>query len=190
MHRYKLSPLLIIFMTAFILIDGSWLAIFAVLFSLWHEAWHIIVLRLLGGKVKSLKAVGFGISLCSDMLSYNHETAVALAGPLASFFMFIIFLPFALKNEYTMFCALSNLSIFIINIIPIYPLDGGRVLYLQLCRHSTLSLAGKITKAVSIIFLLPLLVLSVIILIKSGYNLSLMLICLYLFVLFLGVKNI
>lgn len=190
MKRYSISPLLLIFMCAFVLIDGSFLAVLTVLFSLWHEIWHIIVLRAVGGKIKGLFAMGVGIKLNPGMLGYKEEMAVALAGPVASFFMFIIFLPFALKNEYTMFCTFCNLIIFIINILPVFPLDGGRVLYFFICQRFLPTTASKITKTVTVIFLLPLFVLSVIILIKTGYNLSLMLICLYLSVLFLGVKNI
>lgn len=177
-------------MSAFVLIDGSFLALLTVLFSLWHEMWHIIVLKAVGSKIKNLSAIGVGISLKSGMLSYRQELAVALAGPLASFFMFIVFLPFALKNEYTMFCCFCNLIIFLINILPVFPLDGGRALYFFMCQRFMPESASKITKALTVIFLLPLFVLSVIILIKTGYNLSLLLICLYLFVLFLGVKNI
>ena len=109
---------------------------------------------------------------------------------MASLVAFFIFLPFAFKNEYTMFCTFSNLIIFIINILPVFPLDGGSALYFFMCQKTLPSAASKITKCITVIFLLPLFVLSVIILIKTGYNLSLMLICLYLFVLSLGVKNI
>ncbi len=190
MKRYSISPLLLIFMCAFVLIDGSFLSVLTVLFSLWHEIWHIIALKVQGGKIKSLSALGVGIKLSSGMLGYKQEIITALAGPTASFFMFLVFLPFALKNEHTMFCCFCNLIIFIINILPVFPLDGGRALYFFMCQRFLPEYASKITKAVTIIFLLPLFVLSVIILIKTGYNLSLMLICLYLLVLFLGVKNI
>ena len=190
MKRYSTSGLFIIFIVAFVLIDGSFLSLLTVAFSLWHEAWHVIVLKAVGGKIKSLNAIGFGIRLSSGMLGYRQEIAVALAGPLSSLFMFFVFLPFALKNEYTMFCAFSNFLIFAVNILPVFPLDGGRALYFFMCEKLLLSDASKITKIITVIFLLPLFILSVIILIKTGYNLSLMLICLYLFVLFLGVKNI
>lgn len=190
MQKYKISPLFIILLSAFVLIDGSFFAVLTALFSLWHEAWHIIALKLAGGKIKSLCAIGVGIKLNSTLLSYKRELAVTLAGPLSSLFLFLVFLPFALKNEYTVFCTFCNLIIFIMNIIPVFPLDGGRAVYLLLCTRFLPKTASKITKCISFIFLLPLFVLSVIILIKTGYNLSLMLICLYLSVLFLGVKNL
>ena len=190
MKKYSVSPLFIIILTAFVLIDGSFLAVLTAIFSLWHEIWHIIVLKKTGGKIKDVSAIGVGIKLSSGMLSYKQETAVALAGPASSFFMFIAFLPFALKNEYTMFCCFSNFVIFAINILPIFPLDGGRALYFMLCDKLLPYTASKIIKCITVIFLLPLFILSVIILVKTGYNLSLALICLYLFVIFMGVKNI
>ena len=55
---------------------------------------------------------------------------------------------------------------------------------------SDMQKAGRLTKIISVIFLLPLAVFSVIILIRTGYNLSLMLICIYLAILLIGVKDI
>jgi len=188
MQKYKISPLFLILLSAFVLIDGSIFALLTALFSLWHEAWHIIALKIAGGKVKGAHAIGVGIRLQSTVLTYNGELAVALAGPAASLTLALVFLPFLLKNEYTLFCCFSNFIIFIINILPVFPLDGGRVVYFLLCKRLLPQTAAKIAKAISVIFLLPLFALSVIILIKTGYNLSLMLICLYLFVSFLGVK--
>ena len=52
------------------------------------------------------------------------------------------------------------------------------------------SRAALATKIISFIFLLPLSVFSVIILVKTGYNLSLMIICIYLAILLIGVKDI
>lgn len=190
MSRYKLSPLFIIFLVAFVLIDGSFLALLTAVFSLWHEAWHIIALRIVGAKIKKLSATGIGINLSTTALGYKDEFFVTIAGPIASLIMFLCFLPLFFKNEYTMFCAFSNLIIFIINILPVYPLDGGRALYLFFSMKLLPHTAAIITKCISLIFLLPLFVLSVIILIKTGYNLSLMIISVYLLVLFLGVKNL
>lgn len=190
MSRYKLSPLFIIFLVAFVLIDGSFLALLTAVFSLWHEAWHIIALRIVGAKIKKLSATGIGINLSTTALGYKDELFVTIAGPIASLIMFFCFLPLFFKNEYTMFCAFSNLIIFIINILPVYPLDGGRALYLFFSMKLLPNTAAIITKCISLIFLLPLFVLSVIILIKTGYNLSLMIISVYLLVLFSGVKNL
>lgn len=178
---------MIIFMAAFIVIDGSFLALFSVIFSLWHELWHILAIKYYGKRFGLIsKSVGFSIN--SSMLSYRQEFFVCLAGPLSSLFLALLFLPFALKTEYLMFACFTNAALFLINIIPIYPLDGGRILYAYLCERLTLDSANKISKCVTHIFLLPLLIISVIIFIRTGYNLSLLMITIYL--LALGVKNI
>lgn len=181
------------FMAAFIIIDGTMLAFYTVLCALWHELWHIIAVHIIGGKVKTLSAERFSISLSTASMSYKQEAAAAIAGPAASFAAFIFF---ALIARYTgmsktaVFIAASNLALFTVNILPVFPLDGGRVLLCLLCQKLERDNAVKITKLISGIFLLPLCGLSVIILIESGYNLSLIIICVYLLLLLLGVINI
>lgn len=180
---------MIIFALAFVLIDGSVLAVFSIVFSLWHELWHILVLKHYNqGFGFFAKSVGFKIS--TGALLYKQELLVCAAGPLASLVTALLFLPFCFKNEYAMFGFFSNAALFFVNIIPIYPLDGGRVLYSFLCQRLSLDTATKITRWVTVIFLLPLLIISVIIFVKTGYNLSLLMISFYLLALFVGVKNI
>ena len=181
------------FMAAFIVIDGTMLAFYTVLCALWHELWHIIAVYIIGGRVKKLSARRFGIALSTDSMSYKQEAIVALAGPAASFTAFLFFVLVAKyggMSKTAVFTAASNLVLFVLNIIPVYPLDGGRVLLCLLCQKLERDRAVKLTKLISAIFLLPLSALSVIILVESGYNLSLIIICVYLLLLLLGVINI
>lgn len=184
---------MLMLMAAFIIIDGTWFALFAVLSALWHELWHIIVVHLLGGGTRSLTLNGYGISLKTDQLSYRQEAIVALAGPLSSlfaFFAFAVTAHFFIFTENTVFLTFSNLAVFAVNILPIYPLDGGRALHCFLCMRLNITNAGTVTKIISVIFLLPMAAFSVIILIRTGYNLSLIIICIYLAILLIGVKDI
>lgn len=179
-------------MAAFILIDGTVFSIYAVASALWHEIWHIIVLKLSGGGVQKLTVRGFQMKLDITSVGYLKEAAVALAGPAASFIAFAVTAVcciFSLTKP-ILFIAVSNLSLFIVNIMPVYPLDGGRALYCLLCRKLSYEKATKLTKTVSLIFLLPMSAAAVIILVRTGYNLSLMLICLYLAMLLMGIKEI
>lgn len=89
MKKYRISPLTLMLMAAFIVIDGSWFALYAVLCALWHESFHIIALKILGGSTRSVTVSQYGIGLKTTQLSYRHEAAVALAGPLASFAAFV-----------------------------------------------------------------------------------------------------
>ena len=190
MKKYSVSLLTVILVFSFVLIDGSMLSLYAVGFSVLHEFAHIAALLLVGGRVGSLYAKGFGIALKTAPLSYTQELVTALSGPALSLFLFLIFLPFCTRGESLFFCCFCNLSIFFVNILPIYPLDGGRALYCLLCTKVFYRTACVITRVISCIFLLPLCIISVIILVRTGYNLSLLIICIYLGVLALGVKNL
>lgn len=190
MKKYSVSELSLIFVSAFVLIDGSFLSVIAVFFSLLHELCHIVCLWVVGGNVKSLRARGFSMALDTSFLNYSQECAVALSGPFLSLLLFFAFLPFYKINESIFFCCFCNLAIFCVNILPIYPLDGGRALYCFLCKKYSLGTSNVIMRVISCIFLLPLLILSVIILFRTGYNLSLLVITVYLVFLVLGVKDL
>ena len=149
MKKYNISFLTVLITISFILIDGTLYSLYAVLFSFLHEIAHIITLRILHARVRTLKMGAVGIGLNTSQLSYSDELLVALAGPVTSFFLFCVFLPFFSKSPLLLFCAFSNLLIFLLNILPVYPLDGGRVLYCILCKKLQLSYATVITKTVS-----------------------------------------
>ncbi len=56
------------------------------------------------------------------------EIIVAIAGPIVNLLIFIITLLNEEKTYLNNLIMYSNLLIFIFNLIPIYPLDGGRIL--------------------------------------------------------------
>ena len=190
MKKYSVSPLNIIIIFSFILIDGSLYSLLAVAFSFLHECGHILMLSVCHGRIRTLKMHSRGIGLETNVLSYKNELLVSLAGPVVSLILFLCFLPFFKKSPMLLFCCFSNLIIFTLNILPIYPLDGGRVLFCILCKKTELPTALKIIKAVSFLFLLPLCLFSVIILLETGYNLSLLIISVYLLSMLIGVKNL
>ena len=193
MKKYRISPLMLMLMAAFIIIDGTWFALFAVMCALWHEIWHMIILHILGGNTQSVSFSQYGIGLKTNVLSYRQEAAVALAGPAASLALTVVFAVIAryfVFTEITVFIAFSNFALFLVNILPVYPLDGGRALHCFLCMHLNIPNAIRLTRIISVIFLLPITVFSAIILIRTGYNLSLMIICIYLAILLIGVKDI
>ena len=87
-----------------------------------HEAGHLFVLWLLRVRVHKLRLAVSGAVIETDLLPYRREIAVAMAGPAlnaAALSFFAIRAPlFALVN----FCLLAY------NLLPFYPLDGGRIL--------------------------------------------------------------
>lgn len=176
-------------MGAFVLIDGTELSLFCAIFAILHEFCHIIVLKREGGGIKSLETKTVGISLETGQISYKSEIKIALAGPVFNFACFVIFglfCYFLSFNKTLVLLCVANFGIFLINILPLYPLDGGRALYCFLCLKFPPHKARFLIKSVCYLFLLPLGILSVIIFIRSGFNLSLLIICMYLLVLQTG----
>ena len=183
MKKYSISLPQIMFMAAFILIDGTFFAIISVTFALLHEMAHIIALKTLGAKTIAVGSAPYGISLETSLMSYKDECLVALFGPFLNFVLFVISSAvcyFSGFDRYAVFAAFSNFAIFAVNILPVFPLDGARALFCFLCIKLSRQRAVLISKTVSFIFLLPLGVISVIILVRSGFNMSLLIICLYL----------
>ena len=97
---------------------SSW--IIAILF---HEFCHYIAVILCRGKIHSLKIGLLGAEMqCSNMSDACQVIAV-LCGPIGGLFL-------ACLGRYCPRIALCSFFLSIYNLIPLLPLDGGRVLYI------------------------------------------------------------
>lgn len=134
-----------IFLFAIIFYFTKQIEIYALLmiFAILHEIGHLICGLILGLKPKSVKIMPFGISvefsvICND---YNKKIKnanllglkkiiIALAGPVTNLLIVGICLILRKYNDY-FWCneiIYANILIALFNLLPIYPLDGGRCL--------------------------------------------------------------
>lgn len=126
--------------------DGTaWLcgAVYALVFGasvLAHELGHSRVFQHFGGKIEEIRlwALGGFASLTAEPEKPHHEFWVAIAGPAVSTMLAVFFgvltwfFSWANTPDYMWFVAqrllILNLVLGLFNLVPLFPLDGGRVL--------------------------------------------------------------
>jgi Zn-dependent protease len=110
-----------------------------------HEAGHVVVARRRGLSVRSIRLFMFGgYSVIDGAAAPRTEFLVAFAGPVASLVLGVVLLsgPYLLGTESLIGATLgavglASLAIGIFNLLPGFPLDGGRVV------RSVLVLGGR-----------------------------------------------
>ena len=105
---------------AVLLLPLRWVAAL-ILAMAFHEACHLLVLRLLGVKLGILEAGSFGAKLSTASMTRRQELIGAAAGPVGSLCLLAFF------DTYPEL-AVCGLAQGFYNLLPVYPLDGGRIL--------------------------------------------------------------
>ena len=95
--------------------------------ALIHELGHLLALKIAGGRVLSIRLRSFGARIEAAPMSPGRTALCALAGPAAGALTI-----FALKSFPEL--ALAGLVQTVFNLLPVYPLDGGRALRNICCK--------------------------------------------------------
>jgi len=111
------------------------IGIYAVLmtFIFLHEIGHIIAGMFLGLAPKSLHITPFGLTVVFEIFNKERiieikKIIIAIAGPLVNLIICIIAMFLGINEEIKQTIIYSNILIMVLNLIPIYPLDGGRII--------------------------------------------------------------
>lgn len=117
----RLDPWTCIYLALlFLIMPLPWL-LAAVTAAAFHELCHMAAVRAMGGRVEGMRLGIIGAVMETDLPSRAREGLAALAGPAGSFLLVSLYrwLP------HIAICAFVQ-GIF--NLLPLYPLDGGRAL--------------------------------------------------------------
>lgn len=156
------------------------------LFAFIHELGHMITGILLKLKPKSLNFMPFGISITFETYEYKKlieikKIIIALAGPLLNLIICIIASFLHIDTRTKELIIYSNILIALFNLIPIYPLDGGRILKGIIKLKCNETKAYKIINKISNILIVILTAISSIVILYFK-NIAILFIIIYLWI--------
>lgn len=131
--QIKVNLQIFLFIIIFALTHQIKIYAWVMLFAFIHELGHMIAGLLLKLKPKSLSLMPFGISITFETYVYKKlmekkKIVLAIAGPLTNFLIAILMGVLHIDQNLKEIIIYSNILIGIFNMLPLYPLDGGRIL--------------------------------------------------------------
>ena len=137
---------------AFLLLTDTPALLAALLLAaLLHELAHYVVLRLFGVRTARFTVTGLGATLCVPelhRLSYGAELLSAAAGPLMNLLLWVV-LSLTGRDELTLFAG-AQMVLGILNLLPVRPMDGGRILWLAAAYLTEPYTADRVAAAVGL----------------------------------------
>ncbi len=163
----SIHPLFYLFGLYYALTGRVFMFIIYTVCAVVHELGHSFVANALGYRLKKITLMPFGAVISGDTQNLRpaDQFKIALAGPFLNLGVGLLFVAFwwiyPELYTYTDVVVEANMSLALINFLPIFPLDGGRVLFSILAIKLKNSTASKICKGIGLVFSLLLLALFV-----------------------------
>jgi len=189
--RFVLHPTFFIVMFFYFLVGDIFVFIQYIIVLLLHELMHATIARRLGYKMNKIVLYPFGVSLSGedDEFSPRDEIKISLAGPVLNLLLCVIC--FALwwiepiSYYYTSVFCTVNVVCGLFNLLPVFPLDGGRICLAILSIFFDRKQSVKIIKGVTAVFCTLLLLLCFAsVFVKFNISFGIMSIVLFVSVLF------
>lgn len=160
--KLRIHPLFFAFGVFYALTGKVFIFLIYTLTALIHELGHLFQAERLGYTMKRITLMPYGAVIDGNLygLKLKDETVLALGGPLLNLIVALMFTAiwwvFPEVYAFTDVVVTANTAIAVINLIPAYPLDGGRILFSLLALRFGEKTAGIWVKALGAVFALAL----------------------------------
>ena len=169
--KITVSPLTPLVLAAFVALSSPILLGALLAAAALHEWGHMAALRHFGGKISHLTVSPFGAEMTiadTARLSYGAEILVTLAGPAVNILLAVVLGLLGDRWESAYVFAGAQLVLGLFNLIPIRPLDGGRLLWLTVAWLTEPFSADRIASASGVIFAVVLFALGAMVFYRTG----------------------
>lgn len=181
--RVKVSFFFFVTACVALVLDTTDTAALAICAAVIHESGHLVCMLICGERPSEIFLAPFGMSITRFPCgSCRREVVIALAGPAANLFAAAVLAVFMLvcRNSALLKPVAVNIALAVFNLLPIEPLDCGRaVRYMLVSRFNTLR-AERTAFVIGVVFLVPLSAMGFFVLIRSRYNVTLLIASVYL----------
>lgn len=175
-----ISPSFVIALIVYGLSGHLDVALIAYVSGFLHETAHIVTACCFGYKVKKISFFACGFNAVFENfknITWYKEVIISLAGP---FVNLLILLVAPLLFAYSDVIARINIYLFAVNMLPVYPLDGGRIMKAFLKTELSAKKTEIISYTVSVIIGICALIIAVIYTFGDNLNIAFLIVSLYI----------
>ena len=166
--RFRIDLKIFLFLIIFYITKQIEIYAIMIGFAILHELGHLFMGLLLGLKPEKIDLIpmGLAVSFKVNISDFNKkkkrgnvevlkEIFIFIAGPVVNLIILILALIFIKDEMLKNLIVYANLLIFMFNLLPIYPLDGGRILngilHIFVGKREAMKLSYNISMIITII---------------------------------------
>lgn len=144
--KFKVNPLFFALALALVAFGHALDFVWTLLALLFHEGAHALMARARGYVVKKIVLLPYGAMMSAgENFDKTSSVLIGLAGPCCNIVLALVTLGlwwlYLASYPYTIAFLYANLSLGLFNLLPVYPLDGSRVV-LGFCKNKLKAIKG------------------------------------------------